>query len=133
MFFILFLVSLGSLSIGWYFLNSYEFGLCFFDAATRMYDVSCHQTFERIGSPLYHATPALTLVFLALAIYPAAFSVWKKFAVWATPLLVFILSAYTPGYWDPAHETVFKFSSWLYAILSLAIIGVTIFRARKKS
>lgn len=113
---------------GYCLTNSYEFGICFSSTEANIFDVSCHQMFERVGNPLFHGGAALAIVFALLYAFPHAFSVWKKFAIWFIPLAVLLFIFYpNPGSGDflaPMPEQLFQWVSALYVIVSAIIIGV---------
>ena len=123
----LFPASLFILLIGFVLTNSYQFGLCYSDVASQTFDVSCHSLFEHIGNQIYYGGGALALVFLVLLFVPQAFKAWKKFAVWFVPLATLLFIFYPePGSGDlfaPYPETVYRWVSGAYVLLSLVIIA----------
>lgn len=116
--------------------KSYELGFCFADPITRTYDVGCHRIFERLGDTFFYGGTGLALIFLVLFLVPTAFSAWKKFAIWATPVVVLIFATYSgSGGFDmvsPDPETLFKWISIIYVIVSLLIIGSVALKNRTR-
>lgn len=125
-FILILLLSLSLTLLGYIVGESYQFGLCFSDQDSNTYDVSCHQVAERIGTGLFSGGISLSLIFLLLSFFPKTFSVWKKFGVWATPLLVIIFATYqgSRGFdlVSPSPEELFKWLSIAYAAISIFII-----------
>lgn len=123
---------LGSLllaGVGYYLTSSYEFGLCYADAQSNVFDVSCHRFYERLGDPLLYGGGALAIVFALLYAFPQTFSAWKKFAIWFVPLAALLFIFYPdPGSGDflsPMPEQLFQWVSVLFIVISALIIGVT--------
>ena len=117
---------LGALA-GFVLTNSVNFGFCQHD------QYSCRDVFNSFGDPLMYGMGALALVFLLLLLAPRAWEAWRKFAVWFVPLATVLFIFYPePGSGDlfsPYPETVFKWASGLYIVVSLFII---LLEARKK-
>lgn len=71
---------------------------------------------------------ALAIVFLLLLLFPRAWKLWKKFAIWFIPLATLLFIFYPePGSGDlfsPYPETVFKWVSGAYVVISLALIRI---------
>jgi hypothetical protein len=107
--------------------KSYELGFCYSDTVTRTFDVSCHRLFERLSDSFLFGGISFAIVFVALVFKPKAFSAWKKFAIWATPIMVLIFATHNPsgGFMtvSPDSETLFKWIAGLYTVISLIIIG----------
>lgn len=122
---------------GYVLMNSYEFKLCFSDLNTNTYDVSCSILLNKIGEPLFYGMMALSTVFLLLTIIPSAFNPWKNFAIWFVPIATVIFATYKGpggGFMDPTPypEQVFQWISILYVVISLIIIGASIYKSRVK-
>ncbi len=122
--FIFLLCSLIAFGIGYILTNSVQFGICKANSVT--IDASCINLFERIGDPIFYGVGALALIFLVLVFLPNAFTAWKKFAIWFVPLAALLFIFYPhPGSGDlfsPYPETVFKWVSGVYILISLIII-----------
>ncbi|MGB4076102.1 MAG: hypothetical protein WBK28_00140 [Minisyncoccia bacterium] len=129
--FILFL--LGTL-LGYYFMNSIEFGICIFNQTIT--EASCINFYERIGSAFYYGMGALALVSLILFFVPKSFRAWKKFAIWATPIIALIFATYKGSggfdYISPDPETFFKWVSGAYVVVSLVIIALAAGKKEKE-
>ena len=132
---ILLIVSIVSWIGGYLLTNSYNFGFCYANFQTNTFDVSCHDSFERVGNALFYGSGALALIFLTLLFIPQAFPAWKKFAVWFVPLVALLFIVYpNPGSGDlfsPYPEQVFRWVSGLYVTISLLIIAVKYISLRK--
>lgn len=130
--FLLLVLSLAGAGIGYVLDNSIKFGICI--ANSTVTEASCINFYERIGSGIFSGMLALSFIFIVLLIIPKAFSAWKKFAIWATPIVALIFATYSgSGGFDmvsPDPETLFKWISILYVVVSLVIIGIA---ARKKA
>lgn len=117
-------------SVGGYLLtNSYDYGFCYANLETSTFDVSCHESYEKLGNAIYYSMPALAIIFLILLFTPQAFPAWKKFAIWFVPLAA-LLFAFYPGpgandLFSPYPEQIFRWVSVLYVIISLLIIAST--------
>jgi hypothetical protein len=114
---------------GYILSNSASFGIC----ASNAYE--CRDLFNRIGDPLLYGMGALSLVFVILLFFTRAVSAWKKFAGWFIPLAAILFAVYPqPGAWDflsPDPETLFKWISISYVVISVAIIvGVALKSAK---
>lgn len=124
--------------IGHLMSNSFEFGICHANELENIYDVSCHAFYENVGNPIYYAGGALAIVFLALALYPKAAFIWKRFAVWYLPLgTALFLFSRDPGSGDflsPYPEQIYQWVGGLFVVISLAIIaiGAALNKAGKK-
>lgn len=109
-------LSLAGFAAGYYLLKIYSCG----------YSVDCYNL-TTAAFALYYSMPALALVFLALAVFPATFNAWKKFGVWFIPLAALFFIFYSgPASGDlfsPYPETVYKWVSIIYVVISLGIIG----------
>lgn len=127
--------SLLFVSVGYFFSNSYDYGLCYSSVANNTFDVSCHELFESIGNPFYYSMPALAFVFLLLLIAPRAVPAWKKFAKWYIPGAVLLFIFYDgPGGFDlfsPYPEDVYKWASVLYVFISAGIITWSLWGSKK--
>jgi len=124
---IILILSIAASVCGYVLQNSYKFKLCFADASTNTYDVSCHTLLMRLGDPLFYGMTVLSVVFLALIFIPSAFNAWRKFAIWSVPLMAIIFTFYKGpqgGFMDPTPypKQVFLWLSIFYAIVSLGII-----------
>ncbi len=110
--------------VGYILTNSVEFRICIYEGLKR--DPACLNFFERIGDPLFYGMGALSIVFLLLIFMPKAFPAWNKFAVWFVPLAAFLFIFYPdPGSGDlfsPYPETVFRWVSGAYVVISAAVI-----------
>ncbi len=85
------------------------------------------------GDALYYGMGGLALVFSILLAVPQAFSVWAKFAIWFVPLMSLQFATYKGlGLFDPQPESVFKWVSALYILISLVIISWHAYKPRKK-
>lgn len=124
--FVLLVLSLIGSGVGYLMTNSYQFNLCNSDVVNKVFDVSCHGFYERIGDPLWYGMPALALVFFVLLFVPSAFQAWKKFAIWFVPLATLLFIFYpSPGsgdYFSPYPKQIFQWVSCLYVIVSAIII-----------
>lgn len=114
--------------VGYTLANSYELGLCFNDQAKNIFDVSCHQFYERLGDPMFYGGGALAVIFALLYAFPKAFNAWKKFAIWFAPLTTLLFIFYpNPGSGDllaPMPEQLFQWVSWVYVVVSGVIIAL---------
>ena len=123
----LLILSFVGFAIGYLMTNSYDFGFCYSDFSTNTFDVSCHDSYENIGNPLFYGMSALSIIFLILTFLPETFPAWKKFAKWFIPLATLLFIFYPdPGsgdYLSPYPEQVFKWVSIVYVAVSLAIIS----------
>jgi hypothetical protein len=113
-------------TVGGYFLkNAYKTGIC---------DVSifCHNLMIK-GEAIFYAAVAFLVISFVLWFLPKAFSKWKKFALYATPVvgLIFVFYEGSRGFdlISPSPEFVFKWVSIVYVVVSLLIIFLA---ARKK-
>jgi len=115
-------LSLTGFGVGYLFSESYKFGICIQN------DVLCHYYFERVGDAIFYGMGALALVFLLLLAVPQAFPAWKKFAIWFVPIAAILFATYSdPASGDfisPYPETVFKWVSALYVLISVIIIAM---------
>jgi hypothetical protein len=117
------ILSLVGLGLGYVLTSSYDLGFCYSNIETRVFDVSCHALYERIGDPLFYGMSALSLVFFFLLFNLHAFSIWKKFAKWYIPLATLIFIFYEGGdMFSPYPEQVFKWVSILYVVISIVLI-----------
>jgi len=114
--------SLVGFGIGYVFTNSTIFGLCSHN------QYSCRDFFNGTGDPFFYGMGALALVFLLLLAVPQAFPAWKKFAIWFVPIAAILFATYSdPASGDfisPYPETVFKWVSALYVLISVIIIAM---------
>jgi hypothetical protein len=114
------LLSLVGFSIGYVLTNSIYFGLCSHDQYV------CREIFNKIGGPLIYGMGALAIVFLVLLFSKNTWGAWKKFAMWFVPLATLLFIFYPePGSGDlfsPYPETIFKWVSGIYVVISLVII-----------
>jgi hypothetical protein len=128
----LLILSVVGVGVGYWFGHSYESGLCYANFDTNTFDVACHQLYEKIGNALFYSMQAIALVFLVLLFVPRAFSAWKKFAVWFLPLMFIYFALYkNEGFFSVPEESVYRFLSITYAVISLLIIGWVAVRVRK--
>jgi hypothetical protein len=106
--------------VGYIFSNSTTFSICSKDQYT------CRNLLNEIGDPLFYGASALAVVFLLLIFLPKAFPAWRKFAIWFVPLAALLFVFYPePGAFDlfsPNPETVFRWVSGLYVIVSVVLI-----------
>lgn len=125
-----FLGSLVLSVVGWVLTNAYLLGFCYADFSANTFDVSCNQNFYGIGSPLLYGGGALAIVSLVLIFVPKAWEAWKKFAIWFLPLATLLFIFYPePGSGDlfsPYPETVYKWVSGAYILISAVIIGAVV-------
>ena len=123
-------VSILTSFLGYLFAHSYAIGLCHADSVTNVYDVSCSILLKRIGDPLFYGAGALAIVFLALLYFKKAVPAWKKFAVWFVPLATLLFIFYPePGAGDlfsPYPESVFKWVSGFYILISAIIVSYSV-------
>ncbi len=112
--------------IGYLFSNSFDLGLCFSNAESNTFDVSCHSFYENLGNPLLYGASTLAFVFLLLAFMPRAWRAWKMFAIWYLPLAICLfLFSRDPGSGDfltPYPETVYRWVGGIFVVISLIII-----------
>lgn len=112
--------------IGYVLTTSAAFNLCLHN------QYSCRELLNQIGDPIFYGMGALSLVFLVLYSFPQAFSAWKKFAMWFVPLAALLFAVYPePGSGDlfsPFPEQVFQWISAAYVIISLVIIGWSVWK-----
>lgn len=76
----------------------------------------------------------LAIVFLVLHFAKAGYVTWKKFAVIYIPISL-ILIAVTPenaGFMNPDRELMTWFLSGLFLLISLAVIGIKSWKARRE-
>lgn len=120
----LFFLSSVGLGVGYYFSFKYDCG----------YSIFCYDLFSRFGNPLFYGMGALAIVFLVLLAIPQAFPAWKKFAIWFVPLAALLFAFYPdPGsgdFFSPYPETVYRWASELYVVVSIVIIVVVAIRKR---
>lgn len=132
-------ISIVTIAVAYFFSNSYEYGLCFRDLATRTYDISCHKFYDGIGEFLFPTSIALSISLLALTLVPKAIIVWGRLTL-ATVLIGTLLIAITPqsnsgglsgvvGF-GPTRDEVTVWVSVIFAVLSLVIIGWSALRLR---
>lgn len=134
-----FLLSSSLLAVfGYIFSNTYQLGICFYDKTQNIFDTSCHRFFESIGEPLMYGMGALALVFGLLWVMPNAYPAWKKYAVWALPILavLFLLapeqrSGLGVVAFGPTGEQVYQWASALYVLGSVFVIARAHFLTKK--
>lgn len=122
---VFFLLALGLLLSGYYLVNLHECPISLF----------CH-SLEIKGYALTYGGAALAIVALFLFLVPNVYKAWKKFAIWATPIVILIFATYSgSGGFDmvsPDPETLFKWISVIYVIVSLLIIGSVALKNRTR-
>lgn len=125
---ILILASLIIFALGFLLTSSYELGFCLSDKINNVFDVSCHQFYERLGDPLFYGGGALAIVFVLLYAFPKAYDAWRKFAVWFVPLAALLFIFYpNPGSGDllaPMPEQIFQWVSGLFIVISGVIVAL---------
>jgi hypothetical protein len=114
------LLSLVGVGVGYFLGQGYEYGLC-------GKSIFCLKLMNH-GDALFYGALGLGIVFAALMAVPSAVRAWKKFAIWAIPLLVIIFATTqdSMGEWislSPSVEQTFQFLSTIYVIISIVIIG----------
>ena len=101
--------------------KSVEVGFCLESEPT------CMNNFTLVGNMFFYGMGALALVFLILLFAQRAWGAWRAFAIWFVPLATLLFIFYPePGsgdYFSPYPETVFKWVSGVYVLISLFIIG----------
>ena len=126
------LLSLIGAGAGYWLGHSYDIGLCHADYATNTFDIGCHQLYNKIGGILFYSMQAIVVVFVALLFLPKAFGAWKRFAIWYIPLMLIYFAIYkNEGFFSVPEESVYRFLSAVYLIVSLAIILFVSFRKNK--
>lgn len=120
----LFVVSVLALVVGFVLTNAVVFNICTHD------DYACRGLLNEIGDPLLYGSGALAVVFLALLYFKKAVPAWKKFAVWFVPLATLLFIFYPePGAGDlfsPYPESVFKWVSGFYILISAIIVSYSV-------
>jgi hypothetical protein len=127
------ILALVGLGLGYFFTNSYEFGLCLSDQVSNTYDVSCHSFYERVGDGLFFGMGAVSFIFLVLLAMPRAFKAWSKFALWFIPLGALLMAFYPEprGFFSvgPNAIQVIQWVSALYVLVSMVIIVIAAMRS----
>lgn len=129
---ILFLIlSLVGFGVAYFLLHIYNCGHSSF----------CNFLIFDFARPLLYGTGALAIIFFVLLFVPRAFPVWKKFAVWAIPLIALLFSIWptsrgggmgvAPSFIGPSAIQVYQWVSALYVITSIIIIGRVVVNERK--
>ncbi len=84
------------------------------------------------GNALFYSMQAIGAVFLVLLFVPQAFSAWKKFAIWFLPLMFIYFAIYkNEGFFSIPEESIYRFLSIVYVLVSLILISLTALRKRK--
>ncbi len=111
------IASLVGYVVGYYLVRVYDCGMSMF----------CYNL-ETKSFALYYAMPALAIVFFALFLFPGAVSAWKKFSIWYLPVAALFFVFYGPpasgDFFSPYPEQVFRWLSWIYVVISIAIISI---------
>lgn len=117
------LLSIVGFLIGLYLSKFYQCG----------YSVFCYSLAIK-SEALYYGAGALTLIFVVLLFIPKAFSAWKRFAIWFIPLAALLFVFYPePGsgdFFSPHAETVYRWVSGLYILISASIISFVRFQKK---
>lgn len=126
---VIFGISLLGTVCGYYLKEAYKFNIC--EAST-----SCIKLMTN-GEGLFYGSIALVLISGVLLFLPRAFNIWKKFAIWATPIIALIFVFYEDPYGldfvSPDSEVLFKWVSGIYVAISLVIIAKATLKNKKES
>ncbi len=122
------IASLGFFLLGNVLKDSLMFGLC------KSTEPGCINHLTQMGNALFYGAGALTLIFVVLLFIPKAFSAWKRFAIWFIPLAALLFVFYPePGsgdFFSPHAETVYRWVSGLYILISASIISFVRFQKK---
>lgn len=124
---VLFVLSFVGLGIGFILKSSTELGLCLIS------EPSCINLLTQLGNALFYSMQAIAAVFIVLLLVPQAFTAWKKFAVWYLPLMFIYFVIYeNGGFFSIPEESVYRFLSIVYAVISLTIIAFKALQTKSK-
>lgn len=75
---------------------------------------------------------ALAVVFFLLLFAQHAFDAWKRFAIWYVPIVAFYFAIYeSTGFFTIPAESVYRFFSIVYVVVSLVIIALASSRMKR--